>query len=99
MPPQIARPGGDGSPQDWFYSLPPITRSLFVGVLGTTCGCSFGMIDPMSLALMWPLIIKKFEIWRLAGNFIFFGPFSFPFLIQLYLLVQYSSRYEVCTTF
>jgi Derlin-2/3 len=95
MPPQVNRVGGGDSPQDWFYSLPPVTRSLFVGVLALTCGSSFGIINPANLALLWEPIIYKFEIWRLGSDFIYYGGFSFNFLIQLYLLVQYSSRYEV----
>lgn len=65
-----------------------------MAVLGLTCATSFGIINPMSLALDWYLIYDKFEIWRLASNLVFYGGFSFPFLIQLYMLVQYSSRYE-----
>lgn len=95
MPPQVGRVGGGDSPQDWFYSLPPVTRTLFVGVLSLTCGTSFGILNPANLALLWDPIIHKFEIWRLGSDFFFYGGFSFPFLIQLYLLVQYASRYEV----
>lgn len=42
----VARPGQGDTPSDWFYSLPPITRSLMVAVVGTTCGVSFGMLNP-----------------------------------------------------
>mmetsp|Transcript_59070 Transcript_59070/g.101730 ORF Transcript_59070/g.101730 Transcript_59070/m.101730 type:complete len:256 (+) Transcript_59070:76-843(+) len=94
MPPQVGRVGGGDTPQAWFYGLPPITRALFVAVLGSTTGSSLGFINPHSLILDWGLIWNKFEIWRLFTNFIFYGPFSFPFLIALYLLVQYSTRLE-----
>ena len=90
----IARPGGGDTPQDWFYSLPPITRALFVSVLGSTTAASFGLLNPGSLGLDWRPVIHKFEIWRILSNFIFFGPFSFPFVISLYVLIQYASRYE-----
>ena len=86
--------GGGQTPQDYFYDLDPITRFFLVAVVGTTCGVSFQFIDPGSIALLWPNIVKKFEIWRIFSNFMFFGTFSFPTLIQIYMLVQYSGLYE-----
>ena len=83
-----------GTPQEWFYGLPAITRFFLVAVVGTTCACSFHIANPASLALVWPSVIHKFEIWRVFSNFIFFGTFSFPTLLQIYMLVQYSGRYE-----
>eukprot|EP00618_Florenciella_parvula_P019107 CAMPEP_0119538048 /NCGR_PEP_ID=MMETSP1344-20130328/50575_1 /TAXON_ID=236787 /ORGANISM="Florenciella parvula, Strain CCMP2471" /LENGTH=228 /DNA_ID=CAMNT_0007580789 /DNA_START=18 /DNA_END=701 /DNA_ORIENTATION=+ len=91
----VGRVGAGGGPEEWFYGLPPITRTMFVAILGTTCLCSFGMISPMSLTLDFGRLSSKFEVWRLATNFVFFGTFSFPFLIQMYIFVQYSQRYEV----
>ena len=41
------------------------------------------------------MLWQKFELWRMVTPFTFFGGFSFPFLINLYLLVQYSRNYEV----
>lgn len=95
MPP-VGRVGATGGgPQEWFYSMPPVTRTLGAAVLAATCLATFGMVSPIKLMLSWPLIKNKFEIWRLATNFVFFGGFSFNFAIQLYMLVQYASRYEV----
>jgi len=67
---------------------------MLVAVLVMTCGSSFGMINPASLSLNWTQIVHRFEIWRLFSAFFFYGTFGLPFLINLYLLVQYSSRYE-----
>lgn len=80
--------------QDWFQDLPPVTRTLLVSVIGTTCGVSFGYLDPASFAFIWPKVYSDFEVWRIFTCFIFFGKFSFPFLIQTYMLVQYSNLYE-----
>lgn len=91
----VARVGGGSSPQDWFYGLPPITRCYFSAVLLLTATTSFGLVSAPQLHLDFTSLWQRFEIWRLATSFCFFGPFSFPFLIQLYMLVQYSERYEV----
>uniref|UniRef100_A0A7S1G7K1 Derlin n=1 Tax=Bicosoecida sp. CB-2014 TaxID=1486930 RepID=A0A7S1G7K1_9STRA len=86
-------PGG-GSPQEWFYALPPITRGYLVLGLLTTISFKLGFVAVDSLFFAWPLTWKNFEIWRLFTNFIFFGDFSFNFLISLYMLVRYSQALE-----
>lgn len=93
--PAVGRVGDSTSPEEWFYSMPPITRYMFSSVLLITCGVSFGFISPGKLNLFWPSIVHKFEIWRLFTSVLFFGKFSFPFLIHLYMLYQHSMRYEL----
>merc|ERR1719198_824090 len=86
--------GAGASPEEWFRSLPPITRWYFATVLLLTAAASFGVINPAQLTLDLPRLWQKFEVWRIPTSFAFFGGFSFPLLIQLYMLVQYSERYE-----
>ena len=43
----------------------------------------------------WPGLRYKFEIWRLVTPFLYVGPFSIDTLFTLYMLVQYSQRYEL----
>lgn len=93
--PGLGRVGATGGgPEDWFYSLPPVTRWLGVTVLASTVACGFGLLSPWQLYLDWGRVLSKFELWRLATTFLYFGGFSFRFVIQLYIFVQYSSRYE-----
>ena len=62
-----------GSPEDWFRSLPPITRTYLLLALGTTAGVSFGIIrNVMTLLLSMDLVWYKFEVWRLLTCFCFF---------------------------
>ncbi|KAH8090009.1 hypothetical protein JL720_6305 [Aureococcus anophagefferens] len=99
MPGRVPRVGrvGDasGGPREWLESLPPVTRAWFAASMSATCLCSFGLMNPMRLLWSWPLLSQKFEVWRLVTPYTFFGGFSFPFLINMYLLVQYSKNYEV----
>jgi len=37
---------------------------------------------------------KKFQIWRLATSFCFFGGFSIPWVFQMYFLTNYVGRLE-----
>jgi len=52
------------------------------------------VIHPMMLMLDFDVIWSKFQIWRLLTCCCFFGKFSFPFMFQLYFLVNYAGRYE-----
>ena len=91
----VGRVGDSAGPREWLESLPPVTRAWFVASMTATTLCSFGLMSPSRLLWSWPMVYHKFEIWRVATPFIFFGGFSFPFLINMYLLVQYSKNYEV----
>ena len=99
MPGRVPRVGrvGDasGGPREWLEGLPPVTRAWFAASMSATCLCSFGLMNPMRLLWSWPLLSQKFEVWRLVTPYTFFGGFSFAFLINMYLLVQYSKNYEV----
>ena len=96
-PRNLGRVGqGPANPvKDWLESLPPVTRVWFVASFGTTCLISFGLVDPYRLLWSWPAVRHRFEVWRLITPYFFFGGFSFPFLINLYLLQQYSKGYEI----
>jgi len=83
-----------GSPEEWFRSLPPLTKGILVAAVSTTVLTSIGIVSPASLYLDLYLIISKFQIWRLITPFIFFGPFGFKFVFAMFIFVQYSPRYE-----
>ena len=80
--------------EEWFNSVPKITRTWFVLALGTTIFTEVGSINPYSLIFLPENILYKFEVWRLFTPFIFFGGFGFPFAMQLYFLIKYSGDVE-----
>lgn len=94
----LARPvGGVGDPtgpEQWFYSLPLITRYWFAFTIGLTCTANFGIINPYYLVFSWQNIQSKFEIWRVATCFCYAGGFSFQMLIAVFMLIQFSKQYE-----
>jgi len=81
------------TPEEFFRNLPPLTRAWLVVAFMTTVLVETGFLDVKSLAF-FPELILKGEIWRLVTPFIFFGGFSFPFVMSLFFLVVYSSEYE-----
>lgn len=57
MPANIHQ-GGETSPADWYFSLPPITRLYGTAAVGTTLATALGLLDLRSLFVSWPLILK-----------------------------------------
>ena len=82
------------SPDEWYKSLPLVTKILFTGTLISAAVVNFGIVDQASLILYWPLVKGKFEIWRLVTPFFFAGKFSFPFVMHLYMLYKNTLDYE-----
>jgi len=82
------------SPEEWYKSLPKITRGYMTGALAATLLCQIGVISPYHLYLDFDLLFGKFEIWRLVTNHLFFGKFSLPFVFSLFFLIRYGSQLE-----
>ncbi|GFH19718.1 derlin, partial [Haematococcus lacustris] len=95
MPPRIvtADQAGGGF-LNWYQSVPPITRYMATAMLVTTVAVNLGVIPPMWLALMWPNILKKFEVWRLVTHFLVLGKLSLNFVVHMLWVLQYSAPLE-----
>jgi Derlin-2/3 len=84
----------DNSPEAWFKALPPLTKGGLVAIFTTTVLVVLGVLNPMLIILDWTLILGKVHVWRLLSCVLFFGKFSFPFLMQLYFFTSFSSKLE-----
>jgi hypothetical protein len=73
------------NPQEWFASLPPITKWWLCAAVASGMLGRLGLLSPWSLAMDWPSIMKL-QLWRLFTPFLFFGFPSFPWLIQMFML-------------
>jgi len=67
MPPQQERPlprqdGITSDIQNWFQSLPLVTRWLFALTAAFSVIGSFGLIRPESLVLIYPKITSQFQV-------------------------------------
>lgn len=63
-------------------------------VATTVLSFSLGVIDLKHIALIWPRVWGKFEIWRLITNFFIVAKPSFKFLIYLMWVVTYMFPLE-----
>lgn len=80
--------------QEYWDSLPKLTRGYMGIILATTGLTSFGMISPYKIVLIWQAVFSKFEIWRIVTNFFYLGKPSFQLLMQLMLIGRFGSSYE-----
>lgn len=88
-----------GGPQEWFQSLPILTRHWLGLAVVTTLGGNLGLIGINKLVFMWEPLKDNFEVWRLFTSFLYFGEFSLHMVFGLYFLVEYSKRYETGSGF
>jgi len=83
------------SPQEWFASLPPVTRYFFAVALATTILYTLNIVDTYGYFYMdVEKVFKKFQIWRLVTSFFFFDKFGIGFLIQMMFLTRYFGQLE-----
>lgn len=90
----VAQVGDGDTLQNWFNSLPLVTKIFLVSNLIMGASLTFKWLEGASMVLFWPMILKKFQIWRLFTSFIFAGPFSLNFAFHVYILYQNLRKYE-----
>jgi len=82
------------TPEQWFKTMPIITKTWFVTSLVATALISFQFMSPWWLYLDLDLVFRKFQLWRLVTCFIFFGKFSLNFVFAMFLMVRYTRMLE-----
>ena len=48
--------------EQWFQTMPPVTKSIFLAITGTTLLTAFGVLDPYLLFLDFDIIFTKFQV-------------------------------------
>lgn len=82
------------TPLEYYHSLPPVSKVYGVSCLMTTAAYYLQLYDSDNIALIYSLVIKKFQVWRLITNFFFLGPFSFRFAFRLIIIAKYGVSLE-----
>ncbi|GLC37871.1 hypothetical protein PLESTB_001485000 [Pleodorina starrii] len=94
MPPAVnANDLGHGV-NNWYTSLPPITRIYGTTLFGASLLLALQMLNPFWLALIWSRVVTHFEVWRLLGNFLFLGKFGMVWLAYIVRFFMYSPILE-----
>jgi len=80
--------------QEWFFAVPPITRTYVTGAILVTASCSLELVSPFSLYFNMRLVFLKLQLWRLFTNFFFFGALGIDFLFHMFFLARYCRLLE-----
>lgn len=82
------------TPQEYYYSLPPITKYYGTISLALALLTTVGLVKGGFLALQWYLVIHRFHVWRLFTTFVYLGPVSLNFLFSMMLLMRHAKMVE-----
>ncbi|GCC34514.1 hypothetical protein chiPu_0012988, partial [Chiloscyllium punctatum] len=75
-----------------YRRMPSITRAYTSACVLTTAAVQLEFITPFQLYFNPDLIVKKYQVWRLLTNFLFFGPLGFSFLFNMIFFCLESLR-------
>lgn len=86
----------NNNPLDWFYSLPPLTRTWLIGVSIVNIGTTMDLLNPHNLLFDVSKIYNKLELWRCITCFLYAGGnlHEFYVLLLFYMITIQSSSYE-----
>ncbi|XVF88650.1 hypothetical protein PTKIN_Ptkin19aG0067900 [Pterospermum kingtungense] len=82
------------SPAEFYNSLPPISKAYGTACLLTTTVIQLGLLDVYYIELIYELVFKHFQVWRLITTFFFLGKFSINFGIRLLMIARYGVQLE-----
>lgn len=84
-----------GGPQQWYESIPLVTKHWLTATILTTVSCNFGIFPIMKVIFIYDAVASRFEVWRLITPFLYIGKFEFRTAMSLFILYQYSRNYEI----
>ncbi|XP_065830932.1 derlin-2-like [Oscarella lobularis] len=80
--------------QQEFAQIPAITRAYTTSCVLTTLAVQLDIVTPFQLYFNPTLIFKRYEVWRLVTNFLFFGPIGFNFFFNMIFTYRYCRMLE-----
>ncbi|WFD30987.1 hypothetical protein MSPP1_002014 [Malassezia sp. CBS 17886] len=78
---------------DILRALPPVTRALLIGEALVTLPCVVHLLAPYDVALLWPLVTRKWQLWRIGTSFLYGGD-GLPLLLNTFFFYRASSDLE-----
>ncbi|CAB1116899.1 unnamed protein product [Ectocarpus sp. CCAP 1310/34] len=94
MPLGFVNGGSGNSPEELFRSIPPVSKVLILGMVGTMFSIVLGVCSPYEYALSWPLVWNKFHLWRLFTSGIFPGKPGYGALMSIFSIGMFSIRWS-----
>ncbi|KAI8465337.1 MAG: Der1-like family-domain-containing protein, partial [Monoraphidium minutum] len=93
MPPRVVNANQTGGFQSFLEGIPPITRAFAGSIFVLALSFYLGLIDWQMLAMGWPMVYRKYQVWRLLTCHVFI-PFSMAFVFNMLFLIKYGSQLE-----
>lgn len=53
--------------------MPPVSRALLGCMAAVTLPCALQLVSPYQVALLWPLVRRRGQIWRVVTSFMYAG--------------------------
>lgn len=66
--------------------IPPLTRYMVGGTFMISLLCTYHILNPYYVFLVYGDVFKKFHIWRLITTFMFAGTFGPGFLFAIIMV-------------
>ncbi|XP_063479530.1 derlin-3 isoform X2 [Symphalangus syndactylus] len=76
-----------------FLQVPAVTRAYTAACVLTTAAV-LELLSPFQLYFNPHLVFRKFQVWRLVTNFLFFGPLGFSFFFNMLFVFRYCRMLE-----
>ncbi|XP_058287327.1 derlin-3 isoform X2 [Hylobates moloch] len=77
-----------------FLQVPAVTRAYTAACVLTTAAVQLELLSPFQLYFNPHLVFRKFQVWRLVTNFLFFGPLGFSFFFNMLFVFRYCRMLE-----
>nr|XP_033812942.1 derlin-3 isoform X1 [Geotrypetes seraphini] len=77
-----------------YMQIPAVTRTYTTACVLTTAAVQLEFISPFQLYFNPDLIFRKFQLWRLLTNFLYFGPLGFGFVFNMTFLYRHCRMLE-----
>ncbi|KAM9055461.1 derlin-3 isoform 1-T3 [Megaptera novaeangliae] len=77
-----------------FLQVPAVTRTYTAACVLTTAAVQLELLSPFQLYFNPHLVFRKFQVWRLVTNFLFFGPLGFSFFFNMLFVFRYCRLLE-----
>ncbi len=66
--------------------VPPLTRYMVGGTFMISMLCTYKLLNPYHMMLVYEEVFKRFQIWRLLTPFLFAGTFGPGFLFAIIMV-------------
>ncbi|RSH78344.1 uncharacterized protein EHS24_002064 [Apiotrichum porosum] len=80
--------------EQWFTSIPPVTRTWVLAAVGTSLLVECRVLVPLQLYFSWKSAVLNYQPWRFVTTFCYFGQLNLDLALHLFFVMRYSRLLE-----